>query len=75
MVHIIASFAFSLVALGTLSLIVWMLVEEWAGILHALGLAVPTAARARPAPRIRVRPVSVRQPVTAAAAQPQRAAA
>jgi hypothetical protein len=52
MVHILASCAFTLIAMGSLSLIVWTLLGERGRILQALGVEAPRpAAPARPATR------------------------
>lgn len=73
MVHIIASFAFLLIAMGASLVIFQSLAEGRAKILHALGLskAAPSPIQMRPA---RVRPAGHWQATTANLSQ-QRAVA
>ena len=74
MVHILASLAFTLVAVAALGLTVFMLLQDQDKIMAALGLSID------PAPRTVHRPVRVRtagrwQAASATAARPWRAAA
>jgi hypothetical protein len=74
MTHILASIAFSLIALGTLGFIVLMLAASRDAIIQALGV---DHARRSYAPRhpVRVRTAGRWQTVQPASRQPQRVAA
>ncbi len=74
MVHVLASFGFSLVALATLSFIVLMLAASRDAILAALGVGQADTAHT-PRHPVRVRSAGRWQAMPAATAQPQRAAA
>lgn len=74
MVHILASIAFTLVALGMVTLIAFMLLMEQDKIMTALGLA---REHARPVARhpVRIRTAGRWQAASATMARPWRAAA
>ena len=74
MVHLLASVAFTMVALGMVALIAFMLLAEQDKIMTALGLNRETA---RPLVRrpVRIRTAGRWQTVPARAVPPQRAAA
>lgn len=74
MVHILASAAFTLVALGSFGLIVSLLMQEQAKILAALGVQ-REALRQEPRHPVRVRAVGRRQMATAQSPRSTRAAA
>jgi hypothetical protein len=74
MVHIIASLAFTLVAVTALGLIALMLLQDQDKIMTALGLSTEPARRAT-GRRVRVRTAGRWQAASATAARPWRAAA
>lgn len=74
MVHILASLAFALVAIGALGLIAFMLLQDQDKIMAALGLGRESVQRAPRRP-VRVRAAGRWQPVSATAAGSWRAAA
>jgi hypothetical protein len=74
MVHFLASVAFTMVALGTVALIAFMLLAEQDKIMTALGLTGETVQPVVRRP-VRVRTVGRWQASPARSATPQRAAA
>ena len=74
MVHIFASIAFTLVALGSFGLIVSLLMQEQAKVLAALGVQ-QEAARQEPRHPVRIRTVGRWQMASAQSPRPTRVAA
>jgi hypothetical protein len=74
MVHILASLAFTLVALSALGLTAFMLLQDQDKIMAALGLSIEPAQPATRR-RVRVRTAGRWQAASATAARPWRAAA
>ncbi|MBA2935692.1 hypothetical protein HZF05_16535 [Sphingomonas sp. CGMCC 1.13654] len=74
MVHVLASLAFTLVAVAGLGLIALMLLQEQDKIMTALGLSVEPTRRTAHRP-VRVRTAGRWQAASAMAARPWRAAA
>lgn len=74
MIHILASLAFSLVAVAALGLIAFMLLQDQDKIMTALGFSIEPAQRTA-RHRVRVRTAGRWQAASATAARPWRAAA
>ncbi len=74
MVHILASIAFSFLALGMFALIAFMLLADQDKIMTALGIQ-PAAIRHPAARRVRVRTAGRWQAASVQASRPRRAAA
>lgn len=74
MVHILASLAFTLVAIGAFGLTAFMLLQDQDRIMTALGLSIDRAPRTTHRP-VRVRTTGRWQAASATAARPWRAAA
>lgn len=74
MVHILASLAFTLVAVSAFGLTAFMLLQDQDKIMAALGLSIEAAPRTAHRP-VRVRTAGRWQAASATAARPWRAAA